>query len=61
MQPNKNAIDMTKQAGEVSPQPVLRELSLDELRAVSGGVRGQIARPDPTVYTVYPVVQNNQH
>ena len=49
MQTNKNSIDMTKLEGEVSTQPLLRELSLDELRAVSGGVRGQVARPDPTV------------
>lgn len=37
------------------PSPALRELNLDELRAVAGGCFVQTTRPEPVIY---PVVQN---
>ncbi|MEO8154995.1 MAG: hypothetical protein ABI605_18165, partial [Rhizobacter sp.] len=38
------------------PSSALRELNLDELRAVAGGLVVQNTRPDPVIY---PYVQNN--
>jgi len=49
-----------KQHQAQQPSAAPRELNLDELRAVAGGIVVQKTRPDPSVYdpSVYPVVQN---
>ena len=56
MQFNKTSIDQSKQTSKA--QPALRELTLSELREVAGGLRGQVARPDPTMY---PIIQNQNN
>jgi hypothetical protein len=45
-----------KQLQAQQQSEALRELNLDELRAVTGGIFVQNTRPDPVIY---PVIQNN--